>query len=539
MASAINRVVLITIDSVRYDRLGYGGNSNACSPVLDRLALNGISCSRAYAHGFCSQLSYPSIFTSSLPLDFGGYDRGILTRPRSLPEVLREDGFITAAFSSDPLLLGYYGYPRGFDEFHDLSEHGVFWDSLRANYLDYYRGLRERGEITDDEYRDTVRALLEGVLSYLSQVDGGRGQPMGGRRAAAREWEGFRRRARAELDALRQDSAAYIDRQLGAVDIGRPAGARGVSYDLLRRATRGARAVLKRYRPEDGLYRRFAPLASRLGFDPARLRGRWWAHSYPSAVELLALARRWLTAHGDDRSFLWVCLNDVHEGYTASSVWSPSLARPGAGNARVPAEEWPSVMYDRSVAYLDRAIGDFVAFLSAAGLLDGTLLVVCADHGQAVSSRDRDAAMAGEASFRFAEHISHVPLLFSHPGLSPRVVEAPCGLVDVAPTILDLLAMPPEPAFRGRPVGGASAGGPRWVVLENVGGGPCDRRHKPLQLCVVGDCYKYIWAEGGREELYDLASRRAVATAGDGVLDAMRSVAMARRSEILAAEKRR
>jgi len=109
MAAVISRVVLITVDSLRYDRLGCGGNRNPCSPALDRLAGRGICCSRAYAHGFCTQLSYPSIFTSTLPLDCGGYDRGILTRPRSLPEVMRENGFATVAFSCDPMLHGYYG----------------------------------------------------------------------------------------------------------------------------------------------------------------------------------------------------------------------------------------------------------------------------------------------------------------------------------------------------------------------------------------------------------------------------------------------
>jgi arylsulfatase A-like enzyme len=43
-----------------------------------------------------------------------------------------------------------------------------------------------------------------------------------------------------------------------------------------------------------------------------------------------------------------------------------------------------------------------------------------------------------------------VPLIILAPGYQPHVVEENVSLIDVAPTILDLLRLPPEPAFEGR-----------------------------------------------------------------------------------------
>jgi len=145
------------------------------------MAQNGISCTHAYAHSWNTQFSYPSIFTSSLPLDFGGYDRGILQRPVSIVEIFKQHGFKTVAFSSDYYLHNYSGYDRGFDEFYELSDITNFWRHIQRDYLNYYNGLRNNNMIGEEEFYHHVTSLLENVFRYMltfckrkqSEIDSG------------------------------------------------------------------------------------------------------------------------------------------------------------------------------------------------------------------------------------------------------------------------------------------------------------------------------------------------------------------------------
>ena len=102
----IKKVILLTIDSLRYDRLGVAGYPLKLTPTLDFLASNGIHCTQTIAHASCTQMSQPSIWTSSLPLDFGGYDHGIKERPVALAEIFQNNGFKTATFASSFYLAG-------------------------------------------------------------------------------------------------------------------------------------------------------------------------------------------------------------------------------------------------------------------------------------------------------------------------------------------------------------------------------------------------------------------------------------------------
>src|SRR5262249_39735460 len=46
--------------------------------------------------------------------------------------------------------------------------------------------------------------------------------------------------------------------------------------------------------------------------------------------------------------------------------------------------------------------------------------------------------------------VLHVPFALGVPGLAPRRVAAPVSMIDLAPTLLDALGLPPAPSFRGR-----------------------------------------------------------------------------------------
>lgn len=113
-------IILITIDSLRAGHLGFMGHEKKVSPNIDKLAKESAVFTNAFSVGPNSSYSFPSILTSTYPLDYQG-PSGI-KKPRVLiSEVLKEAGYTTAAFHPSPYLTSFFGYDRGWDFFKDLG----------------------------------------------------------------------------------------------------------------------------------------------------------------------------------------------------------------------------------------------------------------------------------------------------------------------------------------------------------------------------------------------------------------------------------
>lgn len=115
--SNIKRVFLITVDCLRGDYVGcIGGGS--LTPNIDRLARDSVVFTRAFANGPGTNQSFPAILTSTYFLMHGGMR--LLPRYTALAEVLRDHGFKTVGFHSNPFLSKALGWSRGFEEFYDF-----------------------------------------------------------------------------------------------------------------------------------------------------------------------------------------------------------------------------------------------------------------------------------------------------------------------------------------------------------------------------------------------------------------------------------
>ena len=101
--------------------------------------------------------------------------------------------------------------------------------------------------------------------------------------------------------------------------------------------------------------------------------------------------------------------------------------------------------YDSEVALTDMACGALLDLLAGNGLLEDTIVVVSADHGEAFGEHGR-IAHGG----MLYEEVVRVPLLLLVPGMSGRPVAEPVSLLDLAPTLLDLLGVPDPGGLQGR-----------------------------------------------------------------------------------------
>jgi arylsulfatase A-like enzyme len=218
----------------------------------------------------------------------------------------------------------------------------------------------------------------------------------------------------------------------------------------------------------------------------------------PRASMMLDAARQWIGARPKDRPFFaYVHLMDVHGPYDAPDAdYDAVRESPGLGPSRAlddatlaqlrpylrrarwvnatsarDLREWRA-RYAAGVHALDRQLGAFLAALAKSGVLDRTLVVITADHGEELADNG-----GWDHGFRLYEHQLHVPLLMRLPGGArggSRVQEI-VSLIDVMPSVLGQAAIAPPATAQGRDLspllagadGGAGkgesfAGGVKW-----------------------------------------------------------------------------
>jgi arylsulfatase A-like enzyme len=113
-------IVLVTIDTLRADRVGCYGRAGADTAVMDRLAAEGVRFDAAQSTAPITIPAHASILTGrSLPghgmLSNSGFS--LAESVPILPESLRKAGYATGGFVSTKLLSAKAGFGRGFDVF--------------------------------------------------------------------------------------------------------------------------------------------------------------------------------------------------------------------------------------------------------------------------------------------------------------------------------------------------------------------------------------------------------------------------------------
>jgi choline-sulfatase len=120
--ASARHVVLVTVDTLRADRLAAYGGAPGTTPNMDRIAKEGAFAAAATAHVPLTRPSHVTLFSGLLPWQHGIRDN---ISPSDVPpapllaEVFKSAGFSTGAFVSSMVLAPHSGLGRGFDVFSD------------------------------------------------------------------------------------------------------------------------------------------------------------------------------------------------------------------------------------------------------------------------------------------------------------------------------------------------------------------------------------------------------------------------------------
>jgi arylsulfatase A-like enzyme len=185
-----------------------------------------------------------------------------------------------------------------------------------------------------------------------------------------------------------------------------------------------------------------------------------------NAYDLNTMFIDWLDARDSDRPFFgYVHYMDVHWPYTRrrseeGTRLGDTRLEEEPPNRRGKVADWAAeflddkglaalvARYDYEIAYLDDAFGVLIDALEERMLLDETIVVFLADHGEEFYEH-------GKLQHGFSPwpEVTAIPLLIRLPpawGLESGPIDSVVGLVDVMPTLLELVGVEPPAYTRGR-----------------------------------------------------------------------------------------
>jgi arylsulfatase A-like enzyme/Flp pilus assembly protein TadD len=154
-------VILITLDTVRADRMGFLGSKLGLTPQLDALASQGVVFEHAYSQAPITPVSHATILTGTFPQYHGIRNFGDRLPPSVpfLPDILHAQGYHTGAFVGSIILDPKNGFASGFERGFDVYNAGFHRQKTGERRE---ASMQRRGEVT-----------LGYALEWLGQQHGG------------------------------------------------------------------------------------------------------------------------------------------------------------------------------------------------------------------------------------------------------------------------------------------------------------------------------------------------------------------------------
>jgi len=409
----IKNVILITIDTLRANHLSCYGYYRKTSPTIDRLAREGVLFKNAFSNGPWTPFSFPSILTSTYPLQFP-FNFHLSSDRITISEVLKKNGYSTAAFHSNPYLSRFYGYDRGFDVFSDF----LFTE--------------ERMEVGENHILQSMEKIIKKILNertynLLSKL----------RKIVSKKWK-----------KLMEFDQRYIE-DAGSIN---------------KKAVEWLRNV------KEPFFLWIHYMDVRMGYIPPK-----------KCLEYL----KDFNSSPDETKIRKLCEKKYRHKYSRKQSFSDEEIKLFID------------LYDAEIRYVDGHIKLLINEVNNMDLTYDTLIVITADHGEEFLEHG-DIAHGP----KLYDELLHVPLIFHAPELGKGVIDDLVSLIDLAPTIVDILGIEKPKQWLGESllplIRSNKKRTNRGIISEVLH----DGRRK---ICYRTKKWKLIFDEGGnRYELYDL-----------------------------------
>ncbi|MBT4612383.1 MAG: VanZ family protein [Gemmatimonadetes bacterium] len=174
---------------------------------------------------------------------------------------------------------------------------------------------------------------------------------------------------------------------------------------------------------------------------------------------------------------------------------------------------WVNALYDAQIRRLDEEFfGRLRQVLRETGLVDNTLIVISADHGEELLEHGLVGHVSTYKEGRLVEELVRIPLIFAGPGIEPgQRIDERVQVIDAMPTILDLVGVPAAETMQGRSLLPLTRGQERpslpLFFETSAGGYPAsiEDYSRRTRAVIAGDWKLVTHVPSGETELFDLA----------------------------------
>lgn len=469
MPSNKKNLIIILIDALRFDRLKLGGYRYNLTPNLNKIIKDGSLVKNHFANGCPTSVSFPSIFTSTYPLDYSGYNEGIKNRPKTFAEVFQKNGYDTFGITSAHPSGDHFYYNRGFRNYENLLDFYQWFRQclkvfLREDLNRYQRNQISKLqmiEILSKNYED----ILHSTLKYVNQFED-----------LNIKSKNFNIKNKSkiveEIKILKQNPELILNKFL--------------EFDYLYYKFLGVSKISKSVKFYVKTKEKFrAKINNVINLFPRR-------KIYESR-EIFNRFKIFLSTKDKNPFLAFIHLFDVHEAKNLTFKLSYSYIKNFIKLLFLRKFKFGGFVYDLAVMHVDSEIGKFYKFLKKNKLLENSRVVITSDHGLKAGFPHRAKThLRTDLSQQFFEEFLKVPLIF-YPKLNKNFDQTKLSShIDFAPTLLDICEIPKENNFKGKSILDKGYSTP-FVLAENTGSGICDVLSKNIYICLRNQKIKIVY----------------------------------------------
>jgi membrane-anchored protein YejM (alkaline phosphatase superfamily) len=481
-------IIIILIDALRYDRLIQGGYKYNLTPNLNKIIKNSTFFKNHFANGCPTSISFPSIFTSTYPLDFNGYNSGIKDRPKTFAEVFAANGYDTFGVTSAHPSGDHFHYNRGFRLYENLLD---FYQWFRQNLKVYLREdliKYKKNEISKSEMLKKLSinysSVLNSTIKYITQFEN---LGLDGKNFNIKK---NKNKIIYEMKLLKEDPEVILQKFL--------------EFDYLYYLFLGEKHVSyikKKYILIKEIIR--TKINKVINLFPRR--------KIYQAREIFERFKIYKKNNNDKKFLAFIHLFDVHESKNFIFKFSFSFLHSIFKLIFLRKFKFGGFIYDLSVMSIDKEIGFFFKYLKKNQILDNSNVVLTSDHGMIAGFPKRskkNLSLKTDLSQSFYDEFIKVPLIL-YPKIENINENKLTSHIDFAPTVLNLCNIENIREFKGSSILNPNYQND-YVLSENTGSGLCDLKNKNIYICLRNDkikiTYEIIDFSVKERDVFDLHS---------------------------------
>jgi arylsulfatase A-like enzyme len=475
--------VLLIIDGLAMDCLKVNANDMEYLPTFKKIMQEGLVCENCFSHGAPTEFSMPSIFTSTYPLDYGGYEYGLRDRPNSILEVAKSEGYETALFSNTFVLDKLFYFDKGVDCLKSLYDIELVWRVMKRAYLWHVQKDYYGSEYYINKCSDVLSRFFGFIIDLAERQNRDKKRKFVKTRVYQYDFEKIISRLKKELNGFKKNNAEYVKKNI----------------DNIMMSTLNSYLKIE---PGKNIFRRVLGRLNGLYLPFTRIMFKGYEKNVSSETIFNACVN-WLKERKKETNyFATLHLMDMHDELYSGGGY---LIKPDIKHSDLYENyDWKDARQMLSLSYIDDCLKKFIEDLKELNEYENTVLIITSDHGLQAFNNETVLSSTSPAGC-FKDIYLSVPFIIFGKNIKPEVNSNITTSCDVAPTICELMGAPIPTTYKGVSLISNKAERKKNVVIsEHTHRGPCSF-DKPIYISIRDLGFKYIWKEDVSK--YDKSSK--------------------------------